>query len=476
MRKSEKLFDAITDVRDDVLHRADARYASMRVPVWKRRWVRSVAALLVVAILGGILLQPDTRSGSPLALSAYAVAAADYPKMAPYPGNNGNYDAWRKDIQAQRGPKGYADGLDGFFAQTIQAFLSKADGENVVYSPLNVYMALAMLAEITDGESRGQILDLLDHEDMKTLREQASILWNANYRDDGATTSVLASSVWLNETVEFHKDTLRSLADTYYASSYQGEMGSDEFDVALQTWLNDQTGGLLEKQVSGRKMSEETILALATTVYFRAKWDYRFSEEKTTQEVFHAVNGDVTVDFMHHSENEKYYYWGEHFSAVNQRLENAEGMWFILPDKDVTAEDLLNDEETMAFLLSNGQDWENSKFLKVNESIPKFDVASQLDMVEELQQLGVTEVFDSTNADFSPVTDFTPVWLGEAEHVARVAIDEEGVEATAYTVMVAVGDPPPPDEVVDFVVDRPFLFVLTGIDGLPLFVGMVNNP
>ena len=130
----------------------------------------------------------------------------------------------------------------------------------------------------------------------------------------------------------------------------------------------------------------------------------------------------------------------------------------------------------MAFLLSNGQDWENSKFLKVNESIPKFDVASQLDMVEELQQLGVTEVFDSANADFSPVTDFTPVWLGEAEHVARVVIDEEGVEAAAYTVMIAVGDAPPPDEVVDFVVDRPFLFVLTGLDGLPLFVGVVNNP
>jgi len=34
----------------------------------------------------------------------------------------------------------------------------------------------------------------------------------------------------------------------------------------------------------------------------------------------------------------------------------------------------------------------------------------------------------------------------------------------------------PPQEEIDFVVDRPFLFVITGADSLPLFVGVVNQP
>jgi len=34
----------------------------------------------------------------------------------------------------------------------------------------------------------------------------------------------------------------------------------------------------------------------------------------------------------------------------------------------------------------------------------------------------------------------------------------------------------PPKDEVDFVLDRPFLFVLTGTDGMPLFVGVVNDP
>ena len=52
-----------------------------------------------------------------------------------------------------------------------------------------------------------------------------------------------------------------------------------------------------------------------------------------------------------------------------------------------------------------------------------------------------------------------------------VAIDEEGVTAAAYTAMSASDAAMPPEDEVDFVLDRPFLFVLTNEDGLPLFAG-----
>ena len=43
------------------------------------------------------------------------------------------------------------------------------------------------------------------------------------------------------------------------------------------------------------------------------------------------------------------------------------------------------------------------------------------------------------------------------------------------TVMLYEGAFPPEDE-VDFVADRPFLFVITDNDNLPLFAGVVNQP
>ena len=55
-------------------------------------------------------------------------------------------------------------------------------------------------------------------------------------------------------------------------------------------------------------------------------------------------------------------------------------------------------------------------------------------------------------------------------------VDEEGCIAAAYTVMAAAGAAMPPDETVDFVLDRPFVFVITSDSGLPLFAGMVKKP
>ena len=54
--------------------------------------------------------------------------------------------------------------------------------------------------------------------------------------------------------------------------------------------------------------------------------------------------------------------------------------------------------------------------------------------------------------------------------------NEEGVTAAAYTEMRLAGAAAPPDDEIDFVLDRPFLFVITGRDGLPLFVGTVHPP
>ena len=90
--------------------------------------------------------------------------------------------------------------------------------------------------------------------------------------------------------------------------------------------------------------------------------------------------------------------------------------------------------------------------------------------------MGITDVFDPSISDFSPMTDDTEVYLSQARHAARVAIDEEGVTAAAYTATMMCDAGAPPEEEVDFTLDRPFVFAVTGADGLPLFVGVVHQP
>ena len=68
--------------------------------------------------------------------------------------------------------------------------------------------------------------------------------------------------------------------------------------------------------------------------------------------------------------------------------------------------------------------------------------------------------------------------MGLVQHAARVTTDEEGCEAAAFTVIKteAASDEPAPLPIVEMNLNRPFLFAITGVDGLPLFLGLVENP
>lgn len=420
------------------------------------------------------------------------LAQPSYPEMSPYPNEqeffqeNGEFDgdgfdkvytAWREDQLAQQNqPLGYADGLEDFFLQSIPVFLSDAKGDNAVCSPLNIYMALALLAETTGGNSRQQILDVLGSDSAAALREQAGQVWNAHYCADGATSTLLANSLWLNSGVTYRAETVNTLAENYYASVYQGDLGSEEMNQALRDWVNAQTDGLLEDQPQNLEMDAETILALASTICYRAKWRDEFWEDNNTQGLFHAPEGDTSVTFMNRTLAYGPYFWGEDFAAACLTLEDSSKMWLILPDEGKTPQDILSSGYALDMVLNHSDSYENRRQLQVHLSLPKFDVAADVPLEEALQSLGITDVFSEAKADFTPILPEDGAWLNSVQHAARVAIDEEGVTAAAYTVMMYCGASIPPEDEVYLTLDRPFLFVITSRDDLPLFAGVVNVP
>lgn len=458
----------------------DATVRSQRA----KRWILLAVAILVIAVVVALLVP-----GGSEAAAASALAEPTYPERvacpieADYYDENGeldwegymaDYDLWWADQQSRNAlPADYAAGLEPFWGRTMEIYLADTE-ENAVYSPLNVYMALAMLAEITDGNSRQQILDVLGAADLEALRTQVDAIWQANYADDGVTTSILANSLWLNETIAFQQQTLEQLAQYHYAATYQGQMGSDAMNQALQTWLNEQTGGLLEEQVAGIELEPQTVIALASTMYYKAAWAEEFRADLTQPGTFYAFTGEEEADFMYQS-GMRNYYWGEQFSAVGQALNGSGSMWFILPEAGLTPQDLLQDAETIAFALMPSQ-WHNVKTLQVNVTVPKFDVSSGMDLSEGLQQMGITDVFDPVSSDFTPLCDASELAVTKAQHDARVMIDEEGCTAAAYTVMaVEAAALEMQTEEIDFVVDRPFIFLITNAEDVPIFVGVVNH-
>lgn len=451
--------------------------AARQGAVKKRRrvFLSAVAAVLAVVLIGQI-------GFIPMVVPAKAVALASSSRVEERPDRDDyeDYetykpisDAWwaARDARFETAAEALTAAVP-FFAEGSELFLSGT--ENRLWSPVNAYIGLAMLAETTGGETRQQLLDLLGACDLDTLRPRVEAVWETTYKDNGNEICLLANSLWLDEDLEYVREAMDNIAHYHYASVYQGNFGTARTDRAMRTWLNNNTGGILKESAGTVTLPEDTVLALASTIYFQAKWTDEFSALQNTQDVFHTPGGDTTVTYMNRKLAQMHYYWGDSFGAVRLGLKNGSSMWFILPDEDKTIDDVLQEKQYLDMITGTG-DEENSKYMKVNLSVPKFDVASSLDLSQGLRQLGVTDVFDIGAADFSPSMKNQKIFVSAVNQAVRVQIDEKGVKAAAYIELPGAGAAEPPEEIIDFILDRPFLFVITS-NSLPLFAGSVNQP
>ncbi len=489
------------DLVEEYVAQRDAYTQKKKRP--KPYWYAAVAALLVLTICIGMLAggngipgettgpaqlgskpttgQPDRPVFVPL---ANLLTAPVYPEMAKKPNRmdyKDNWEAyaaaneawWDSKMRQYNQPDGYADSLTDFFHASMAQFL-QGEG-NSTYSPVNVYLAMAMLAETTGGNSRQQILDLFGLDTIEQLREQAAYVWNAHYSDDGETTLLMANSMWLDEAFTFHQDATQRLAKHYFASSFRGDLGTADMDKQLQTWLNANTGGLLKDQVQEVKLDPSTVFALASTMYFSAGWDLEFSDKDTKDAVFHGQKGDLLTPFMNQTLSRCTYYRGENFGAVSLGLSGDNRMWLILPDEGYTTADILASDAYLHMTL-DPYSWEDRNDYEIHLSLPKFDVVKQMDLIDGMKAMGVTDIFNAAVSDFTPMTDTPMLFVSQINHAARVAIDEKGCIAAAFTVIEIDTGMPPELEELDFVLDRPFLFVVSSRDDLPLFAGIVNEP
>lgn len=472
---NEKLADALGHVDETYVTAAAKRKKR------KKRFLGVIAAVLVLAFCFNM-------PAIPMVITAKAVAPASESRVMDRPSRmfsseeeyDAQFDEWysAKEVRTDTAYSAVED-LHTFF-ETSSAQILKGDA-NTVWSPINAAIALAVLAETASGTTRQEVLDLLGTADVETLRGYITALWESCYKDDGHEVSTLANSLWLDDSMKYDQNVMDILAHDYYASVYQGDLGSGRTNGAIQTWVNNQTGGFLKQMSNGIDVSTlapaiDTALALVSTVYVRGTWDDEFSAGQNKDGIFHAPSGDRSVTYMNKEEAHMYYYWGESFGAVWMGLKNDTSMWLLLPDEDKTPANVLAEGEYLA-MLSNEYAYENSKYMEVNLSVPKFDISANLDLKEDLQAMGLTEVFDMNGGDFGTTFQTElPIFVNRVNQATRVAIDEEGMTAASYIVLGwGAGAAAPPEETIDFILDRPFVFVIEK-EGIPMFVGIVNEP
>ncbi|MBO4872148.1 MAG: hypothetical protein J5496_01895 [Lachnospiraceae bacterium] len=369
-----------------------------------------------------------------------------------------------------------ADLYRSFFADIILKLLSDNEQDNSVMSPVNVFMAAAMLAEISGGETQQEVLDTLGVGSLSDLRDQAKKLWGLCYRDDGQEKLVLGNSVWLSDALTYREDSVKQLAESYYASAFRGEMGSEAYNTLFRSWLNEMTGGLLKEQVESMCLQPFVTFALISSICLETHWTAPFDTKETKYEVFHAAQGEQTALFMNQKEAARYYVCGENYRMI--RLQTYQGyVWLFLPDEGVSVADMMQTESFRDWLAhTNRDDFEGLETVSgsINVSVPKLDIDASLDLIDSLTALEIRNAFDPGKADLSPLLGGSGGCIDSAEQKSRLVMDENGVEAASVVAMsMAAAAPQAPE--FDFVLDRPFFLLVTGPESVPLFAAVVNS-
>ncbi|XP_049517160.1 intracellular coagulation inhibitor 3 isoform X5 [Dermacentor silvarum] len=367
------------------------------------------------------------------------------------------------------------------FAVNLLKHLATQDpSSNVFFSPTSIAAAFGMAYAGARGSSEAELGSVLGHTAVG-LTDRARVL--------AAYKSLLQLSVSPNVTLDVANMVLAQsgfpITDNYkqqLREIFDAELRSADFmnegpSVAAEVnaWVRDKTRGKISGILpEGRPL--DIALFILNAVYFKGTWVTKFDVAKTVNKPFfnlgttevskpamHLRNRlpHTRVDALHASALEIPYLGGK-FSMV-----------VMLPDTP-TGLQTLRDGLSVATLEDLGS---NLRTKDVILQMPKLEMSLSYNLVAAMKALGLNTPFGGS-ADFSGITEGTPVHISDAVHKVAVEVNEEGTVAAAVTGLSivpisALNSPPPP---VLFTVDRPFLYYIRDKNtNRILFIGEVHS-
>ena len=329
--------------------------------------------------------------------------------------------------------------------------------KNYMFSPLSIKMAFAMAANGAAGETKQEILDALDIEDLDVFNKQAAQLMETYNAQDELKLQV-ANSIWRNT------DNMqgRSFASDYQKKMeqfYQGTAADVTDKNAVETvnnWVKEHTNGKIDSIIEDC----DFWAMLVNAVYFKGTWVNQFQEGATRPDTFMSRDGKETeIDFMHQT-GYMDYYADDNMQMVRLPYQGANiGMYIALTDQP--GSHLEKAAENM-----------NRSYVAL--SLPKFRTEFSTSLNDMMKSLGVQTAFMEKQADFSPMIGEKLLFIDSVLHKTYIDVDENGTEAAAVTAigMVGTGAYIPDPEPIEFKADHPFTyFIRDDASGEILFLG-----
>ncbi|NP_001086989.1 serpin peptidase inhibitor, clade E (nexin, plasminogen activator inhibitor type 1), member 2 L homeolog isoform X1 [Xenopus laevis] len=348
--------------------------------------------------------------------------------------------------------------------------------ENIVMSPHGISSVLGMLQLGADGKTKKQLMTVMRYkinEVAKSLKKINRAIVAKKNKDIVTTANgVFASSAFKMEGSFVYKN-----KDVFHSDVRSVDFQEKNTAASIiNQWVKNQTKGMIEGLISPELLdSSVTRLVLVNALYFKGLWKSRFQPENTKKRTFHGPDGkDYQVPmlaqlslFRSGSASTPNGLW---YNVIELPYHGGSlSMLVALPTEESTPLSAIIPHISTKTL----QSWMTMTPKRVQLILPKFSVEAEADLKEPLRNLGITEMFDVSKANFAKITRSESLHVSHLLQKAKIEVNEDGTKASGATTAVLIARSSPRW----FTVDRPFLFFIRhNPTGAVLFTGQINKP
>lgn len=386
----------------------------------------------------------------------------------------------RADVTRARPEPGRGGGTIDTAGRFSLDLLARLDTSvNLVCSPLSVLVALAMVRNGAAGATAAEMdhalrLPALDDLNAGMNLIDQTLATRSGKRGTGDRKGPveldLANAVWGQQGYVWQQPFLQALAVDYGTGVHPVDFARDEAAArkSINAWVADLTHDKITDIATPEVVNADTTLALVNALYARAPWAEPFVA--AGDHPFAVGSDQIPVAMIRSGESPRHLSGPGWRGARVPLLGDELALTVVRPDHDLGT--------LLAALKTSGL----GRLLRtepgdvVDLTLPTFKVSSTIDLEPPLTELGLRTAF-SDAAEFPGLTATRQLKLQAAKHMGYLALDENGIEAAAATVITVEPTSGSAGPGLELVIDRPFLFVLHDVAlALPLLVGVVVDP
>ncbi|XP_065222013.1 leukocyte elastase inhibitor-like [Planococcus citri] len=379
---------------------------------------------------------------------------------------------------------------------------NNTENENILFSPFNLYTSLALVHLGSNGTTRDTISNLLGipetnlpknlHEVLRNFSSEMQtipLVPQYNRKENGTTVTggvkmydlKLSNGIFVQNK---YKDKLKK----DYVEDVKQYHNGDIFDVdfvikreetidTINKYVSNKTENRIP-QLFKKPLSQDTLMLITSTLYYKAFWPKKFERELTKTDTFYTDKGNITVQMMNGQLEGTAY---ANISSLGVEVINLPfydqifSMFIVMPYENQPLEKFLSN--LTAAQMHQIIDRKTYHWYYVDLKLPKTAFKWSKSVKKQLVQLGLTEgILESP--ELTGMIEDCDIKISEIKHSTDIKIDEDGLEASAFSyeeadLRVAFDR----KKKATFHVNRPFFFFIYNHDvNVVLFFGTVFDP